>query len=119
MSDVLNQKGLLIILRGIFEFLKMICLGKQAGTIYRTNHLFYFVYFGLFLNRSVCFGCLDIDPKHRNKPKKYFIGFAKQTEKQPKQVEFRFVSVRNEKLFCLFRGHPSWVNMVETSYRYR
>jgi hypothetical protein len=47
-----------------------------------------------------------MDSKHRNKPKKLFIGFAKQTEKQPKQVEFRFVLVQTEILFCLFRGHP-------------
>jgi hypothetical protein len=52
----------------MFEFLKMICLG-HAGTIYKTNLLFYFVFFGLFQNRSVCFSCFDIDPKHRNKPK--------------------------------------------------
>jgi hypothetical protein len=44
---------------------------------------------------------------NRNKPKKYFIGFAKQTEKEPKQDEFRFVSVRTEIFFVLFRGHPS------------
>jgi hypothetical protein len=35
-----------------------------------------------------------------------FFGFAKQTEKQPKQIEFRFVSVRTEKI-GLFRGHPN------------
>jgi hypothetical protein len=34
---------------------------------------------------------------NRNKPKKFIIGFAKQTENEPKQIEFRFVSVRNEK----------------------
>jgi hypothetical protein len=34
---------------------------------------------------------------NQNKPKKFFWGFAKQTEKQPKQIEFRFVSVRTEK----------------------
>jgi hypothetical protein len=34
---------------------------------------------------------------NQNKPKKMFFGFAKQTEKQPKQIEFRFVSVRTEK----------------------
>jgi hypothetical protein len=49
---------------------------------------------------SVCFGCFDTGPKHKNKPKKTgknFFGFAKkQTEKQPKQIEFRFVSVRTE-----------------------
>jgi hypothetical protein len=49
---------------------------------------------------SVCFGCFDTGPKHRNKPKqteKNFFGFAKQTEKQPKQIVFRFVSVQSEK----------------------
>ncbi len=31
-----------------------------------------------------------------------FLGFAKQTEKQPKQIEFWFVSVRTEKKFDRF-----------------
>ncbi len=31
-----------------------------------------------------------------------FFGFAKQTEKQPKRIEFRFVSVRAEKKFDCF-----------------
>jgi hypothetical protein len=36
--------------------------------------------------------------KHRNKPPKKFGGFVKkQTKKQPKQIEFRFVLVRTEK----------------------
>jgi hypothetical protein len=26
---------------------------------------------------------------------------------KPKKIEFRFVSVRTENFFCLFRGHPS------------
>jgi hypothetical protein len=50
----------------------------------------------LFRKNSVCFGCFDTCPKHQNKPKqteKFFFGFAKQTEKQPKQIEFWFVSV--------------------------
>ncbi len=47
---------------------------------------------------SVCFGSFDTAPKHRNKPKNFFLGFAKkQTEKQPKHIEFWFVSVRTEK----------------------
>ncbi len=50
---------------------------------------------------SVFFGCFDTGPKHRNKLKqteKNFFGFAKkQTEKQPKQIEFRFVLVQTEK----------------------
>jgi hypothetical protein len=36
---------------------------------------------------------------NQNKPKKMFFGFVKQTEKQPKQIEFRFVLVRTEKNF--------------------
>jgi hypothetical protein len=33
----------------------------------------------------------------RNKPEKICFGLAKQTEKQPKQIEFRFVFIRTEK----------------------
>ncbi len=54
-------------------------------------------FFGLFRQNSVCFGCFDTGLKHRNKPKKMRFDFAKQTEKHPKQIEFRFVSVRTEK----------------------
>jgi hypothetical protein len=43
---------------------------------------------------------------NRNWPKKTFFSFAKQTENQPKQILFRFVSVRTENFFCLFRKHP-------------
>ncbi len=57
----------------------------------------FLVCFGLFRENSVCFGFFDTGPKHRNKPKKMFFGFTKQTEKQPKKIEFRFVSVRTEK----------------------
>ncbi len=64
------------------------------------------VCFGLLRNSSVCFGCFDIGSKHRNKPKLYVIGFTKQTETNAKQILFRFVSVRTENYFCLFRGHP-------------
>ncbi len=68
---------------------------KKKFTVLRTPKFFeiYSVCFGLFRENSVCFGCFDTDPKHRNKPKKtkkMFFGFAKQTEKQLKQIEFRF-----------------------------
>jgi hypothetical protein len=33
--------------------------------------------------------------------------FTKQTETNPKKILFRFVSVRTEIYFCLFRGHPT------------
>ena len=65
------------------------------------------VCFGFLRNSSVCFGCFDIGSKHRNKPKLFVIGFTKQTETNAKQILFRFVSVRTENYFCLFRGHPS------------
>jgi hypothetical protein len=60
------------------------------------------VCFGLIRNSSVCFGCFDIDSKHRNKPKILVFGFTKQTETQPKQILFRFVSVRTENIFFRF-----------------
>jgi hypothetical protein len=65
------------------------------------------VCFGLLQNSSVCFGCFAIGSKHRNKPKLFVIGFTKQTETNAKQILFRFVSVRTENYFCLFRGHPT------------
>jgi hypothetical protein len=55
----------------------------------------------------VCFGCFDTCSKHRNKPKKIFFGFVKQTETQPKQTEFWFFLVQTENIFFLFRGHPT------------
>jgi hypothetical protein len=64
------------------------------------------VCFCLLRNSSVCFGCFDIDSKHRNKPKYFVFGFTKQTETNAKQILFRFVSVRTEIYFCLFQGHP-------------
>jgi hypothetical protein len=54
-------------------------------------------FFGLFQKSSVCF---DSGPKHQNKAKKFFWGFAKQTEKQPKRIEFRCVLVPTEKQIC-------------------
>ena len=65
------------------------------------------VCFGLLRNSSDCFGCFDIGSKHRNKPKLFVFGFTKQTETNAKQILFRFVSVRTENYFCLFRGHVS------------
>jgi hypothetical protein len=55
----------------------------------------------LYTISSVCFGCLDTGPKPQNKTKqteKKVFGFAKkQTEKQLKQIEFRFVLVQTGK----------------------
>ncbi len=68
--------------------------------------------FGSFRNSSVCFGCFDTGSKHRNKPKKKIFGFTKQTETNAKQILFRFVSVRTEKFFFSFRGHPSFSSPI-------
>jgi hypothetical protein len=65
------------------------------------------VCFGLLRNRSVCFACFNIGSKHQNKPKFFVFGFTNQTETNAKQILFRFVSVRTEIYFCLFRGHPT------------
>ncbi len=64
---------------------------------------FFSVCFGLLRENSVCFGCFDTGPKQWNKSKKKFFGFAKQTEKQPKQIEIRFVSVWTEKKLIVSR----------------
>jgi hypothetical protein len=71
------------------------------------NLLNFLVCFGFFRNSFVCFDCFDTYSKHRNKPKNSFFDFTKQTEKQPKQIVFRFFSVQTENKFCLFRGHPT------------
>jgi hypothetical protein len=45
---------------------------------------------------SVCFGSFNTGLKTGKKSNICF-GFAKQTEKQPKQIEFQFVLFRTEK----------------------
>ncbi len=93
-------------------FKKVVCGNKYTFNIWVFFRIFrvvsvFSVWFGLLRNRSVCFGCFDIGSKHRNKPKFIVFGFMKQTETNAKQILFRFVSVRTENYFCLFRGHPS------------
>ncbi len=51
---------------------------------------------GLFRFVSVCYETIL-----------FVIGFTKQTETNAKQILFRFVSVRTENYFCLFRRHPN------------
>ena len=77
---------------------------RPTEQFYREHILVFFrklrvdlVYFGLFQNSTVCFGCFDIGSKHRNKPKFFVFGFTKQTETQPKQFLFSF-----EPTFFLF-----------------
>ncbi len=69
---------------------------------------------------SVCFVCFDTGPKHQNKPKqtkKKCLGFVKkQTEKQTKQIEFQFVSVRTEKKNLWFQGPQNFFEIFSVCF---
>jgi hypothetical protein len=73
------------------ERVLQLCMSANKSTAHslpvdvQSTHFFWFV-FGMFRNRHVCFGCFDTCSKNRNKSKKVFFGFVKQTEKQPKQI---------------------------------
>ncbi len=62
------------------------------------------VCFGWFRNSSDCFNCFDIGSKHRKQTKNFDLIWV--SRNKPKQILFRFVSVRTEIFVCLFRGHP-------------
>ncbi len=84
-------------------------ISKQGVLVFRNNrnrqktnrNSSKFVKISTFLNphtiSSVCFSCFYTGLKQRNKPKQNLFFVKKQTEKQPKQIEFRFVSVQIEK----------------------
>ncbi len=57
------------------------------------------VYFGLFRENSVCFGCFDTGPKHRNKPKQTRKKSFLVSRNKPKNN-------RNRLSFGLFRFEP-------------
>jgi hypothetical protein len=63
------------------------------------------VCFDLLGKSSVCF---NIGSKNRNKLKFFVFGFTKHPETNAQQILLRFVSVRTELYFSLFRGHPNW-----------
>jgi hypothetical protein len=71
-----------------------------------------FLFLMYFFGFSVCFetdlfvSVFSKRVRNTETNQKIVIGFAKQTENEPKQIEFRFVSVRTENKICLFRGHP-------------
>jgi hypothetical protein len=61
-----------------------------------------------FVLKQIClFRLFRKESETLKQTEKIVIGFAKQTENEPKQIEFQFVSVRTEKKNCLFRGHPN------------
>jgi hypothetical protein len=55
-------------------------------------------------------------PNNVKQTEKCFFGSAKQTEKQPKQIEFRLVSVLTKTIFCLFQGHPIGTGALRILY---
>ena len=50
---------------------------------------------------------VSIKVRNTETNRNFFFGFTKQTETNAKQILFRFVSVRTEKFYFSFRGHPS------------
>jgi hypothetical protein len=59
--------------------------------------------FFLFVSTKFClFRLFQYRSETPKQTEKMFFSFAKQTEKQPKQIEFRFVSVRTEIFFYCF-----------------
>ena len=73
----------------------------------------FFKFLGLLRFVSVCYetdlfvSVVSIQVRNTETNRKFLVfGFMKQTETNAKQILFRFVSVRTEIYFCLFRGHP-------------
>jgi hypothetical protein len=81
------------------------------------------IFFGLFRNRSVCFGCFDMDSKHRNEPKQTekIIDWFRETNRKSTEtdrVSVSFGSNRNFFFICfedtlvwgitVRRKNPSW-----------
>jgi hypothetical protein len=68
---------------------------------------------GLFRFVTVCYetvlfvSVVSIQVRKTETNRNFVFGFTKQTETKAKQILFRFVSVRTENYFCLFRGHPN------------
>jgi hypothetical protein len=62
-----------------------------------------------FVSKPICL--FPLFPNGSETPKqteKIVIGFAKQTENEPKQIDFRFVSVRTEKYFLFVSRTPTY-----------
>ncbi len=81
-------------------FLGLVPGGVGEKKIYRfENPLIENVFWRFFWVVSVCIDTIMFVsiPVRNTETNRMFFGFAKQTEKQPKQIEFRFVSVRTGK----------------------
>jgi hypothetical protein len=63
---------------------------------------------------SVCFGCFDNGPKHKNKPKKKLFGFAKNKPKNNRnRLIFGMFWFEPRKKKLLFRGPPNIKRFLE------
>ncbi len=56
---------------------------------------------------SVCFGCFDTGPKHRNKPKKCFLVSQNKPKNNRNRLSFGLFRFEPKKKIWLFRGHPT------------
>jgi hypothetical protein len=84
---------------------------RELFAVQNILEMFFFSFFSVCFETDVFVSVVSKRIRNtetnQNKPTNFVISFAKQTENQPKQIEFRFVSVRTENIFCLFRGHPN------------
>jgi hypothetical protein len=72
--------------------------------------MYFFVYFGLFQNKTVCF---ETGPKQTETNfKKIVFGFAKQTEINWNRSSFSLFRFE-QKIVCLFQGHPTGTDTSE------
>jgi hypothetical protein len=62
----------------------------------------FFVFFGFFRNRFVCFGCFDTCSKHRKKPKDKFFDFTKQKRKTTETDCVSVLFGQTENIFVCF-----------------
>ncbi len=72
----------------------------QAVTVGALLKIF-LVFFGLFQNSSVCFGCFDIGSKHRNKPK-YFCFLFHETNRNKRETDLVSVCFGSNRNLFLF-----------------
>jgi hypothetical protein len=78
---------------------------RLRGPPYRECFLEIFWFVSVCFNKILFVSVISIPVRNtKTNQKKMFFGFAKQTRKQPEQIEFRFVSVQTEKKFDCFEN---------------
>jgi hypothetical protein len=76
--------------------------------------MFFGDFFGLFRENSVCFGCFDTGPKHRNKPKKMFFGFDSH-----QYYRYSIVAITQRYIFALSQNVFNTLKKVTAFRSYR